>query len=697
MAKKKDQRAFEDLYCTYEGGRAEGIKEGNSAEEGEKATEDRKAPALGVDKASKKLERLAIGQRIQGRGRSEEDKVERPGAAAEKKGEEEYRSPICCILGHVDTGKTKILDRIRETDVQLSEAGGITQQIGATYIPASELQKKYGICSELLPGILVIDTPGHEAFANLRSRGSSLCNIAILVIDVMHGLEPQTKESIEILRSRKTPFIIALNKIDRIAGWVAAADEEGKRLEKTLRAQSRDTKKEFKGRLDKVILELANAGLNGAFYADNPDPKSYVSIVPTSAITGEGIANLLSLLIGLVETKMKKKVRYTDRVECTVLEVRPEEGKQASIDVILSSGVLNEGDKIVLCSRDGPIETVIRNLLTPQPMKETRVKGQYKMNKSVRAAIGVRVVAPNLEGVLAGSRVLVPKTLEETAQAKREIVEDIRSVVGSLAIAEEDGAADGGIFGVTGEDGVHVQASTLGSLEALIGFLKKAGVPIRTVGVGNLNRKDVIRASSIRKKRPEYAVMLCFDIEVSSEIHSLAREMGVKVMGADIIYHLEELFKEHLRQHWEHAAEELKGRAVFPCILKIVPNCVFTKRSPLLLGVRVEEGILRTGTPLCIVRDGAVVSLGKVTGIQEDNREKTKVDRMAAGGKAAIKVEVEPHEQHMIYKRHFDESDDLISRLSRDSIDLLKENFRDALSKKDWMTVIDIKRRLGIF
>jgi translation initiation factor 5B len=672
MAKKKGKAVLESIYEIYGESSVEPKEVGEIGGDEKDESKDEAKDGGGVVRKMEigtgreiRMERRSVGKTGVNEGTN--------GATEEEQREgEEYRSPICCILGHVDTGKTKILDKIRETDVQLAEAGGITQQIGATYIPISEMEKKYGLSSKVLPGLLVIDTPGHEAFSNLRSRGSSLCNIAVLVIDVMHGLEPQTRESIEILRNRRTPFVIALNKVDRVA-------DEG----------------ELRERAKNTALELASMGINAALFQENPDLKSYVSMVPTSATTGRGLADLLGLLLTLVETKMKRRVKYKEEVECTVLEVRSEEGKAASIDVILSNGILREGDRIVLCSRDGAVESTIKNILTPQPMRETRVKGRYAMNKQVKAAVGVRIVASNLEGVLAGSRVVVPKSEEEARQAKMEVVEEIKGVMRSLVSGEGD--EEGGVFGVTGEDGVHVQASTLGSLEALVGFLKGKGVPIRTVGVGTLTKKDLIRASSMREKRPEYALVLAFDIKTSQETLATAEELGVRILPADIIYHLEEMYKKHVEAYWERMAIELKDKVVFPAILRILPNCVFTKRSPLVLGVRVEEGVLRIGTPICVAHGESIMSMGRVASIQEDNKEKTKREKISAGEKAAIKLEIDPSGQHVIYKRHFDETDELVSRITRDSIDVLKRHFKDALSKKEWLALVKIKKILGVF
>lgn len=330
------------------------------------------------------------------KGKKNKEKVKENPGKVEKEPEKEIlfapipetpdlRSPICCILGHVDTGKTTILDRLRNTNVQEGEAGGITQQIGATFFPAHKLELEIAKLNSFypidctVPGLLIIDTPGHESFSNLRSRGSSLCDIAILVIDLMHGLEKQTLESLELLKMRKTPFIVALNKIDRNYEWVPYKYESSYM---SLKKQEKPPVNEFYKRLDGIKTELAEKGFNAALYWENPDVSSYVSLVPTSGITGEGLPDLLGVILKYASKFLKQKIKLMgDIFDCTILEVKMIEGLGTTIDIILVNGTIKEGDQIILMGFHGPIITHVRALLTPHPMKEMRVKNEYLHHK----------------------------------------------------------------------------------------------------------------------------------------------------------------------------------------------------------------------------------------------------------------------------------------------------------------------------
>jgi translation initiation factor 5B len=325
--------------------------------------------------------------------------------AEKKKDPAILRAGVVCVLGHVDTGKTKILDKLRKTNVQDGEAGGITQQIGATNVPIENIReqtkfvKGYADSPFKLPGLLIIDTPGHESFSNLRSRGSSLCDLAILVVDIMHGIEPQTLESINLLKSRKTPFVVALNKIDRLYDWQTIGRKD---IRDVFRAQAANTMIEFKKRTDEVIVQFAEQSLNAALFYENPDPRTYVSMVPTSAITGEGMGNLLFLISQYCQNQLAKKLMYSEDLQATVLEVKAIPGLGTTIDAILINGKLREGDTMILAGTEGPIVTQIKALLMPQPMKELRVKNAYVEHKEIAAAQGVKIAAKDLEKAIAG-------------------------------------------------------------------------------------------------------------------------------------------------------------------------------------------------------------------------------------------------------------------------------------------------------
>ncbi|KAJ1661113.1 eukaryotic translation initiation factor 5B [Dispira simplex] len=588
------------------------------------------------------------------------------------------------------THNTKLLDKIRQTNVQEGEAGGITQQIGATYFPMDAIKTKTaklnvkGKVEYKVPGLLVIDTPGHESFTNLRSRGSSLCNIAILVVDIMHGLEPQTLESLRLLRDRKTPFIVALNKIDRIYNWKATPDHP---FRMSLEEQSESVQREFEDRVAKTILAFAEQGLNSCLYYKNKNLGRNVSLVPTSAITGEGIPDLLLLLVSLTQSRMTEKLMYLSELECTVLEVKVVEGLGTTIDVVLSNGVLHEGDRIVVCGLNGPIITNVRALLTPQPLRELRVKSAYVHHKSIKAAMGVKICAPDLDKAIAGSRLLVVGPEDDEEDMADLVMEDLQTLLNSIDRTDR---------------GVYVQASTLGSLEALLEFLRTSKIPVSGINIGPVFKRDVIRTAAMLEKAKEYAVMLCFDVKVDKDAQELADELGVKIFTAEIIYHLFDQFTAYSQSIIEQKRKDQAPQAVFPCVLRMIPGAVFNKRDPIVVGVDVVEGILRIGTPVCVVdvdpetKERKPLSIGKVTSIEQNHKTVEQVKRNQYPGGVAIKIECPVYETPKMIGRHFTEKQEIYSHISRTSIDVLKESFRKDLSKEEWALVVKLKKILDI-
>lgn len=622
-------------------------------------------------------------------GRTQEEKVrERASERIKKRREdaEKYRSvnklrsPVVCVLGHVDTGKTKILDKIRRTHVQDSEAGGITQQIGATMVPQEALKEKCKMVKSFpdmelkVPGLLIIDTPGHESFSNLRSRGSSLCDIAVLVVDIMHGLEQQTIESINLLKAKKTPFVVALNKIDRLYEWKAGKNKD---VQDVIKSQARNTKLEFDKRAKDIIVQFAEQGLNTTLYYENTDPRSWISMVPTSAHTGDGMGNLLALIVELTQTMMSKRIAFSEELQATVLEVKAIPGLGTTIDVILVNGRLREGDSIVLAGHDGAMATQIRALLMPQPLKELRVKNPYEEFKEVEGAQGVKIAGKDLDKAIAGLQLLVAHHPDEIEILKEEVNRSLQDAMNAIKLAER---------------GVYVQASTLGSLEALLEFLKVSKVPYSGIRIGPVVKKDVMKASIMLEHDSQYAVILAFDVKIERDAQELADSLGVRIFQADIIYNLFDRFMEYREELKNKKREEFKNIAVFPCKLRILPQFVFNSRDPIVVGVVVEAGVVKDGTPLC-VPSKEFLDIGTVSTIEINHKA---INSARKGQEVCIKIEPNGGEAPKMFGRHFDHTDMLVSKISRQSIDACKEYFRDDLQKTDWQLMVELKKAFQI-
>ncbi|MEM2136349.1 MAG: translation initiation factor IF-2, partial [Candidatus Methanomethylicia archaeon] len=377
------------------------------------------------------------------------------------------RQPIVCVLGHVDVGKTSLLDKIRGTAVALREPGTMTQHIGASFIPQYSLKK---ICGPLLeymhiemnfPGLLFIDTPGHEAFVNLRKRGGSIADIAILVIDILHGFQNQTYEAIEILKARKTPFLVAANKVDKILGWKPFIDAP---ILQSLKRQNPTVIRRLEELKTNIIYEFYKLGLFAESFDKIKDFSKTIAIVPTSANTGEGIPELLMVIVGLSQKFLVDRLKFVSGPgKGVVLEVREERGLGLTLDTIIYDGIIRRGDTIIVGGLDKPIITKVKALLLPKPLDEMRSpEDKFTDVEEVSAAAGVKIVASDIEGVVAGAPLFVIDDLSKSDQFISMVSTEISSIRFSKSI-----------------DGIILKADSLGSLEALTNYLENFKIPIR--------------------------------------------------------------------------------------------------------------------------------------------------------------------------------------------------------------------------
>jgi len=545
------------------------------------------------------------------------------------------RTPILSVLGHIDHGKTTLLDSIRGTAVAAKEAGGVTQHIGATEIPIQVIKE---ICEPLksdwtgieLPGLLFIDTPGHYAFASLRKRGSALADVAVLVVDVMEGFQPQTYESLSILRLLKTPFVVALNKIDRIKGWQSSR----KPFIINYQTQPEFASRELNTRIYEIVGDLYDKGFSADRYDRISDFSRTVSIVPVSAKTGEGIADLLLVLIGLAQKYFERSLRL--HLEGpgvgTILEKKEERGLGTTIDVILYDGKLSVGDTIVVGSaEEEPIVTKIRALLKPRALQEIRTEQRFRRVKSVSAAAGVKIMAPNIENALPGSRVrAVPTTGNVDVDIER-VIEEMKDEIAEMKLD-------------TSSEGLIIKADTMGSLEALALELRSEKIEqIKKAEVGNISRRDVVDAIMVSDRY--LRAILGFNVDVLPDAREVAMQNDIPIFVSDVIYRVIEDYENWVKEEKERERQEKIDRLTTPAKIKVLPGCVFRQSRPAIFGIEVLCGRIKTGVEL-IKSDGT--NIGSINEIQNRGESIATADE---GMQVAISM------KKPIFGRHIKEND----------------------------------------
>ena len=522
------------------------------------------------------------------------------------------RQPIVSVLGHVDSGKTSLLDKVRGTGVQGREAGGITQHIGASFLPVETIQKICGPLYEKLskvehkiPGILVIDTPGHEVFTNLRSRGGSAADIAILVVDANRGFQPQTNESLKILESRKVPFVVALNKTDMISGW---KDTQTQFITQAIKEQNTQVQTFLDEKIYNVVTALSVLGYQSEAFYRVQEYKKEIAIVPVSAKTGVGIPELFAVLVGLTQQYLKEKLNQEEKSNRgIILEVNDEVGLGPTANMILIDGQMRKEDSIIAAKRDSVIVTKPKALLLPKPLDEMRdPRDKFKPVEHIQAAAGVKIASPDLDGVLPGSTLYAVSDDAEIEHFKKIIEDEMQSV-----------------FISTETNGVILKCDAIGSLEAITEMLRRQQIPISKADIGSVTHRDVLEAMATKENDRHLGVILAFNVKVLQDAETEADSNHIKVFTDKIIYSLIDTYTQ-----WVDDDKADEENSVFKELTPIskftfLKGFVFRNNNPAVFGIRVDVGQLRqkipfmnkTGKKIGIIHqlqhDGKTVSVAK--------------------------------------------------------------------------------------
>ena len=598
------------------------------------------------------------------------------------------RQPVVVVLGHVDSGKTSLLDKIRGTAVQAREAGGITQHIGASFFPietikaiTGPLYERLAKTDEQIPGLLFIDTPGHEVFANLRSRGGSAADIAIVVADVNKGFEPQTIESIDILKKRKVPFVVALNKVDMVSGWKGIKKSEISRTRKEntihlgfitdeIKKQEANVLSLLDEKIYGVVGSLSRMGfISEAFWRVKEFDKE-LAIVPISAVSGIGIPELMAVLVGLAQQYMKKRLeRRYDYVRGIVLEINEELGLGPSANMILLDGTIKQGDMIMVAKRDEIVVTKVKALLLPKPLDEMRdPRDKFRSVTEVISAAGLRIVSPDLEGVLAGSPLYVLRNKDEEKEIRRFIESEVK----------------GTFINNTNSLGVILRCDTIGSLEAIIDMLKKENISIQSADIGHITRRDVLAAHAVKDKDRYLGVILGFNVKVLDDAKKEAGERQVHIFNEKVIYNLVRNYTEWVKYQQEHADSIMFEEIPPICKLQFLKGFVFRRNDPAVFGAEILIGKLRQKNHV-INENG--VKVGIIHQIQDKGKN---IEEARKGMQVAVSI------RGPTIGRQINEGDFFYTDLNSRQAKLLIEKFGNRLNEEEKETfefILNIKRK----
>ena len=569
------------------------------------------------------------------------------------------RQPIVTFVGHVDHGKTSLLDSFRGSSVQTREAGGITQKISFTKYPIENLKKDFPLIEKSglkinIPGFLFIDTPGHAAFTNLRKRGGSLADLAILVIDINEGIKPQTNEVIQILKHNKTPFVIALNKIDNISGWKFYDKNIG--LKESVESQAVRTKQIFDQKYFTLMGSLGSLGFDSDLFYNISDFQKKVAVVPCSAKTKEGIAELMIVLSGLSQKYLERKLELQKHAKGVILEIKKEKTMNYA-ESILYDGEIGKGDEIAIANFEGrPMITKIRIL-----EEIVSLSAKFKPVAKAYASTGLRLQFVEKINILPGMPFMVYRgNIEEIEKEfKKEISENIK----------------------TQKQGIIAKADSLGSLEALLVLLRQSNIPVVKAGIGNINKNDIISAKANFKINELDAIILGFNVSIEEDAKSIKGDL--KVFTDEVIYKLiDDVVEFRAEKRKEIEKNRLVG-LVSLCKLKVLHQYVFRNTKPAIFGVSVEIGKLIPGMEFI---DDKGEKVGRIKNIQLENKS---ANEAKEGMEVAISI------PGVNFERQMKDRNFIYSNISENQFKNMKKN-KDLLSQKEMkllQELAEIKRQ----
>jgi translation initiation factor 5B len=571
------------------------------------------------------------------------------------------RHPVVVVLGHVDSGKTSLLDKVRGTAVQAREAGGITQHIGASFFPIDTIKRVTGdLFSKIstadlqIPGILVIDTPGHEVFATLRVRGGSAADIAIIVVDANKGFEAQTVESIDILRKRKVPFVIALNKVDTVSGWRNNPGEDS--ISKAVNLQDKSVQSALDEMIYNVVGSLSISGYNSEAFWRIKNFTKEVAIVPVSARTGVGIPELLAVLIGLTQQYLSRKLeRHEEEGRGIVLEINEEVGLGPAANVILFDGTLRQGCSVIVGKRNNAVVTRVKAILLPKPLDEMRdPRDKFRHVPEVISAAGVKITSPDLTGVMAGSPLFVLNQKEDEARLRAIVEAEIKNTFVNKDI-----------------NGVTMKCDTIGSIEAISDLLVRQKIPIRISDIGHVTKRDVIEASAVREKDRYLGVILAFNVKVLDDALREAQERQVMIFNEKIIYNLVRSYLDWIAYQKEHQDIIMFNEIPPICKFQFLKNFVFRRNDPAVFGAEILVGKLRQKIP---VINEVGKKIGAIHQIQQGGKT---IEEATKGMQVAVSI------RGPTIGRQINEGDIFYTDLHSKQVKLLNERFTLRLTEEE--------------